>query len=74
MLFCIVYFISIIFVQGIVPTHADKFRLYFPCTGKVAEQVETLFQVRKNLFPFIDGVVKKFKEENVRAFLNKFRF
>ena len=42
-----VEFISIIFVQGIVPTHADKFRLYFPCTGKVAEQVETLFQVRK---------------------------
>ena len=31
--------------EGIVPTHTDKFRLYFPCTGKVAEQVETLFQV-----------------------------
>ena len=31
--------------EGIVPTHTDKFRLFFPCTGKVAEQVETLFQV-----------------------------
>ena len=40
-------FINISSIQGIVPTHADKFRLYFPCTGKVAEQVETLFQVRK---------------------------
>ena len=43
-------FYLILFVQGIVPTHADKFRLYFPCTGKVAEQVETLFQVRKFSF------------------------
>ena len=34
--------------EGIVPTHTDKFRLFFPCTGKVAEQVETLFQVKKN--------------------------
>ena len=32
--------------EGIVPTHTDKFRLFFPCTGKVAEQVETLFQVQ----------------------------
>lgn len=31
--------------EGIVPTHTDKFRLFFPCTGKVAEQVETLFQI-----------------------------
>ena len=31
---------------GLVPTHTDKFRLFFPCTGKVAAQVETLFQVR----------------------------
>ena len=31
--------------EGIVPTHTDKFRLLFPCTGKLAEQVETLFQV-----------------------------
>jgi len=30
---------------GLVPTHTDKFRLFFPCTGKVAAQVETLFQI-----------------------------
>eukprot|EP00090_Calanus_glacialis_P005549 TRINITY_DN14297_c0_g1_i1.p1 TRINITY_DN14297_c0_g1~~TRINITY_DN14297_c0_g1_i1.p1 ORF type:complete len:407 (-),score=71.75 TRINITY_DN14297_c0_g1_i1:529-1749(-) len=30
---------------GLVPTHTDKFRLLFPCTGKVAAQVETLFQI-----------------------------
>eukprot|EP00092_Neocalanus_flemingeri_P033201 GFUD01036107.1.p1 GENE.GFUD01036107.1~~GFUD01036107.1.p1 ORF type:complete len:407 (-),score=55.69 GFUD01036107.1:549-1769(-) len=30
---------------GLVPTHPDKFRLLFPCTGKVAAQVETLFQI-----------------------------
>ena len=30
---------------GLVPTYLDKFRLYFPCTGKVAAQVETLLQV-----------------------------
>ena len=34
---------------GLVPTHTDKFRLFFPCTGKVAAQVETLFQVREAL-------------------------
>ena len=33
--------------EGIVPTHTDKFRLFFPCTGRVAEQVETLFQVSR---------------------------
>jgi len=31
--------------QGLVPTHTDKFRLFFPCTGKVAAEVETLFQI-----------------------------
>jgi len=31
--------------EGIVPTHTDKFRLFFPCTGRVAAQVETLFQI-----------------------------
>jgi hypothetical protein len=31
---------------GLVPTYPDKFRLLFPCTGKVAAQVETLLQVR----------------------------
>ena len=36
--------------EGIVPTHTDKFRLFFPCTGKVAEQVETLFQVSHTSF------------------------
>ena len=36
--------------EGIVPTHTDKFRLFFPCTGKVAEQVETLFQVQHFYF------------------------
>ena len=30
---------------GLVPTYLDKFRLFFPCTGKVAAQVETLLQV-----------------------------
>jgi len=30
---------------GLVPTHQDKFRLLFPCTGKVSAQVETLFQI-----------------------------
>lgn len=30
---------------GLVPTYPDKFRLMFPCTGKVAAQVETLLQV-----------------------------
>lgn len=30
---------------GLVPTHTDKFRLFFPCTGKIAAQVETLFQI-----------------------------
>jgi len=30
---------------GLVPTYLDKFRLYFPCTGKVAAQVETLLQI-----------------------------
>ena len=38
--------------EGIVPTHTDKFRLFFPCTGKVAEQVETLFQVQNLNFIF----------------------
>ena len=38
--------------EGIVPTHTDKFRLFFPCTGKVAEQVETLFQVEKKYWNF----------------------
>ena len=32
--------------EGIVPTHTDKFRMYFPCTGKVADHVEILFKVR----------------------------
>ena len=32
--------------EGIVPTKTSKFRLFFPCSGKVAEQVETLFQVK----------------------------
>ena len=32
--------------EGIVPTKTSKFRLFFPCTGLVAEQVETLFQVK----------------------------
>ena len=35
---------------GLVPTHQDKFRLMFPCTGKVAAQVETLFQVCTNIY------------------------
>jgi len=30
---------------GLVPTYPDKFRLFFPCTGKVAAQVETLLQI-----------------------------
>ena len=30
---------------GLVPTYQDKFRLHFPCTGRVAAQVETLLQV-----------------------------
>lgn len=30
---------------GLVPTYPDKFRLLFPCTGKVAAQVETLLQI-----------------------------
>lgn len=30
---------------GLVPTFQDKFRLSFPCTGKVAAQVETLLQI-----------------------------
>ena len=38
--------------EGIVPTHTDKFRLFFPCTGKVAEQVETLFQVQHSKILF----------------------
>merc|ERR1719430_2987130 len=27
---------------GLVPTYTDKFRLFFPCTGRVDAQVETL--------------------------------
>ena len=34
---------------GLVPTYQDKFRLHFPCTGRVAAQVETLLQVRPAL-------------------------
>ncbi len=33
-------------MAGLVPTYADKFRLYFPCTGKVNAEVDTLLQVR----------------------------
>jgi hypothetical protein len=32
-------------MAGLVPTYADKFRLYFPCTGKVNAEVDTLLQV-----------------------------
>ena len=30
---------------GLVPTYPDKFRLHFPCTGRVAAKVETLLQI-----------------------------
>jgi hypothetical protein len=32
-------------MAGLVPTYADKFRLHFPCTGKVNAEVDTLLQV-----------------------------
>ena len=32
-------------MAGLVPTYVDKFRLMFPCTGKVAAEVDTLLQV-----------------------------
>ena len=35
---------------GLVPTYPDKFRLHFPCTGRVAAQVETLLQVSYNCY------------------------
>ena len=34
-------------MAGLVPTYTDKFRLYFPCTGKVAAEVDTLLQVQQ---------------------------
>merc|ERR1711962_1297767 len=34
---------------GLVPTYTDKFRLHFPCTGKVAAEVDTLLQVSLDL-------------------------
>ena len=51
--------------EGIVPTHTDKFRLFFPCTGKVAEQVETLFQVQNLNFIFTALFLCK---QNLRCF------
>ena len=32
-------------MAGLVPTYPDKFRLNFPCTGKVNAEVDTLLQV-----------------------------
>jgi hypothetical protein len=33
-------------MAGLVPTYPDKFRLFFPCTGKVNAEVDTLLQVK----------------------------
>lgn len=38
-------------LSGLVPTHEDKFRLYFPCTGKAAAEVDTLLQISLALVP-----------------------
>ena len=36
-------------VTGLVPTHEDKFRLMFPCTGRAAAVVDTLLQISLTL-------------------------
>jgi len=36
-------------MAGLVPTYTDKFRLTFPCTGKVDAEVDTLLQVSLDL-------------------------
>ena len=33
-------------MAGLVPSYTDKFRLHFPCTGKVSAEVDTLLQVQ----------------------------
>ena len=60
--------------EGIVPTKTSKFRLFFPCTGLVAEQVETLLQVKLVTSPVShcngeESVLNSFKQIRFRCLL-----